>query len=106
MIGQGGGKARSFALYGDTTGETDEDGYPVRRNWAADYSGAVAIAYGHVAAPGTEWVNNTICLDTGCCYGGALTALRWPEREIVSVPAARVHYEAKRPLSVRRRYED
>lgn len=103
MIGQVDGKARSFALYGDTTGKMDEDGYPVRRNWAADYSGKPAIVYGHVAAPGVEWLNNTICLDTGCCYGGRLTALRWPERELVSVAAARIYYEAKRPLEVRRR---
>lgn len=103
MLGRAGGKTRSFALYGDTTGETDEDGYPVRRNWAADYSGEPAIVYGHVAAPGVEWLNNTICLDTGCCYGGRLTALRWPEREIVSVPAARTYYQAKRPLSIRTR---
>lgn len=103
MLGRSGGKTSSFALYGDTTGETDEDGYPVRRNWAAEYSGKAAIVYGHVAAPGTEWLNNTICLDTGCCYGGKLTALRWPERELVSVPAARVYYQAKRPLEERTR---
>jgi protein phosphatase len=106
MIGRSDGKTRSFALYGDTTGEKDEDGYPVRRNWALEHSGQTAIVYGHVAAPGAEWVNNTICLDTGCCYGGALTALRWPEREIVSIPAARMYYQAKRPLDARRRYEE
>ena len=61
------------------------------------------VVYGHVAAPTVEWLNNTICLDSGCCYGGRLTALRWPEREIASVPAARIYYEAKRPLAVRKR---
>lgn len=101
MIGQESGKVRSFALYGDTTGEMDEDGYPVRRNWAVEYSGEATIVYGHIAAPTVEWLNNTICLDTGCCYGGELTALRWPERELVSVPAARVYYSAKKPLADR-----
>lgn len=103
MVGSEGGKVRSFALYGDTTGESDEFGYPIRRNWAAEYSGDAAIVYGHVAAPETDWVNNTICLDTGCVYGGKLTALRWPERQLVSVPAKRVHYQAKKPLNERTR---
>ncbi|MDP3736915.1 MAG: metallophosphoesterase [Hyphomonadaceae bacterium] len=103
MIGRDDGKVRSFALYGDTTGKTDEDGYPERRNWAAGYSGAAAIVYGHVAAPAVEWLNNTICLDSGCCYGGRLTALRWPERELVSVAAARDYYTPKKSLSERTR---
>jgi protein phosphatase len=103
MIGHDNGRVRSFALYGDTTGETDGYGYPVRRNWAAEYSGAAAIVYGHVAAPEVEWLNNTICLDSGCCFGGKLTALRWPERELVSLPAARTYYEPSRPLADRTR---
>ena len=36
MQGRGSGKVRDFALYGETTGETDEFGLPVRYNWAAD----------------------------------------------------------------------
>jgi protein phosphatase len=39
-----------------------------------------------------------MCLDTGCVFGGRLTALRYPERELVSVPAARVYYEPARPF--------
>jgi protein phosphatase len=39
------------------------------------------------------WVNNTLCLDTGCVFGGRLSALRYPERETVSVAAHRVWYE-------------
>jgi protein phosphatase len=98
MIGRGSGAVRDFALFGDTTGEMDEYGLPVRRDWAAEYRGSTSIVYGHVATAEAQWVNNTICIDTGCVYGGKLTALRWPERELVSVPAARVYYEAKRPL--------
>lgn len=101
MIGKAGGKVRSFALYGDTTGETDGFGLPVRLNWALAHGGETSIVYGHVAAPDVQAVNNTWCLDTGCCFGGRLTALRWPERELVSVPARKVWFEGSRPLADR-----
>ncbi|WP_405146465.1 polynucleotide kinase-phosphatase [Sphaerisporangium sp. NBC_01403] len=97
--GRASGRVRSFALYGDTTGETDEYGLPVRYPWAKDYRGRAMVVYGHTPVPETEWVNNTICLDTGCVFGGRLTALRYPARELVSVPAERVWYEPARPLT-------
>ena len=96
--GRASGRVRSFALYGDTTGETDEFGLPVRYPWANDYRGAAMVLYGHTPTPEPEWVNNTMCLDTGCVFGGRLTALRYPQREIVSVPATRVWYEPARPF--------
>jgi protein phosphatase len=99
MIGRGSGAVREFALFGETAGEMDEFGLPVRRDWAAEYRGKSTVVYGHVATSEIEWVNNTICIDTGCVYGGKLTALRWPEKQIVSVPAARTYYEPSRPLS-------
>ncbi len=98
MHGRASGVVRSFALYGDTTGETDEYGLPVRYAWADEYRGSAAVVYGHTPVPEARWVNNTICIDTGCVFGGALTALRWPERELVGVPAARTYYEPVRPL--------
>lgn len=103
MIGTDGGKVRAFALFGDTSGALDVFGYPVRADWAQHHSGEPAIVYGHVAQPDAVWVNNTICIDTGCVFGGKLTALRWPERELVSVPAGRVYFEPKRPLESRGR---
>jgi protein phosphatase len=96
--GRASGRVRSFALYGETTGETDEVGLPVRYDWAADYRGSAAVVYGHTPVPDPEWVNNTICVDTGCVFGGRLTALRWPERALVSVPAARVYYQPAKPF--------
>ena len=97
--GRASGRVRSFALYGDTTGETDEYGLPVRLPWSQDYRGSALVAYGHVPTPTLEWVNNTLCLDTGCVFGGSLSGLRYPERETVSVPAERVWYEPAKPLA-------
>ena len=88
----------SSASTGETTGETDEYGLPVRYPWAQEYRGKAMVLYGHTPVPAPEWVNNTLCLDTGCVFGGRLTALRYPEREIVSVPAARVYYAPARPF--------
>ncbi|WP_238009200.1 polynucleotide kinase-phosphatase [Dactylosporangium sp. AC04546] len=97
--GRASGRVRAFALYGDTTGETDEYGLPVRYPWATEYRGKAMVVYGHTPVPAAEWVNNTICVDTGCVFGGSLTALRYPERELVSVPARQVYYEPVRPLA-------
>lgn len=94
------GRVRSFALYGDTTGETDEYGLPVRLPWADDYRGRATVLYGHTPTAVPTWVNNTMCLDTGCVFGGHLTALRYPEREVVQVPAERTWCEPARPLDV------
>jgi len=98
MQGRGSGKVRDFALYGETTGETDEFGLPVRLDWAAEYRGKAMVVYGHVAVEQAEWLNRTIDIDTGCVFGGRLTALRYPERELVSVPAHRTYYEPLRPF--------
>ncbi|MCO5970592.1 polynucleotide kinase-phosphatase [Actinoallomurus soli] len=96
--GRASGRVRSFALYGETTGETDEYGLPVRYPWANDYRGEAMVVYGHTPVPEPEWINNTLCVDTGCVFGGRLTALRYPEKSLVSVPAHRVWYEPVRPL--------
>lgn len=100
MHGRGSGAVRQFAMYGETTGETDEYGLPVRYNWAADYRGKAMVVYGHTPVPEAEWLNNTICIDTGCVFGGKLTALRYPERELVSVRAHRMYYKPVKPLQV------
>jgi protein phosphatase len=97
--GRSSARVRDFALYGETTGETDDYGLPVRLDWAADYRGSAAVVYGHTTVVEPRWVNDTIDIDTGCVFGGRLTALRWPERELVSVPAARTYYEGTRPTS-------
>jgi protein phosphatase len=97
MIGHTGGAIREFCLYGDTDG-VDARGLPIRYDWAQHYRGKPFVAYGHTPRRDTPIVNNTLCIDTGCVFGGALSALRWPEREIVSVPALRTYYAIKRDL--------
>jgi protein phosphatase len=96
--GRSSGRVRDFALFGETTGETDEFGLPVRLQWAGDYRGRASVVYGHTPVAEAEWFNNTINIDTGCVFGGALTALRWPERELVSVKAKRTYYEPAKPF--------
>lgn len=99
MIGRGSGAVREFALFGETTGEIDEFGLPVRADWAANYRGSTSVVYGHTPLLAAEWVNNTMCIDTGCVFGGKLTALRWPEKELVDVVAQQVWSEPLRPLA-------
>ena len=82
----------------ETTGETDEFGLPVRYNWAADYRGKALVVYGHTPVPEPLFLNNTVNIDTGCVFGGQLTALRYPERETVSVKARQTYYEPARPF--------
>ncbi|TWT87177.1 Bis(5'-nucleosyl)-tetraphosphatase PrpE [asymmetrical] [Pseudobythopirellula maris] len=98
MQGRGSGKVREFALYGETTGETDEFGLPVRYPWASEYRGDAMVVYGHTPVPEAEWLNKTINIDTGCVFGGALTALRYPELETVSVKAKQTYCEPSRPF--------
>ena len=99
MHGRVSGKVRAFAIYGDTTGESDEYGLPVRLDWARNYRARANVVYGHTPLLTPEWVNRCICIDTGCVFGGALTALRYPEQELVSVPAEKQYAEPKRPLA-------
>lgn len=97
--GRASARVRDFCLYGETTGETDEFGLPVRWKWAAEYRGRAIVVYGHTPVAEPEWLNRTVNIDTGCVFGGKLTALRYPEKELVSVPAARVYYQPAKPLA-------
>jgi len=87
MIGQVSKRIIRFCLYGDVTGERTPDGFPVRRDWAQDYRGQALIVYGHTPVREAVLRHNTINIDQGCVFGGKLTAFRYPEREVVQVPA-------------------
>jgi protein phosphatase len=97
MIGEVSRRIQDFCLYGDPTGENDEYGHPIRRDWALQYRGSAAVIYGHTVVPEPVWINNTLNIDQGCVFGGQLTALRWPERTIVQVPARRVYTDHDAP---------
>jgi len=97
--GRSSGRVRGFCLYGDTTGETDEFGLPVRLNWAEEYRGKALVVYGHIPSAQVRSLNNTICIDTGCVFGGKLTAYRYPEGKLVEVPAKREYYAPIKPLN-------
>jgi protein phosphatase len=102
MIGRVDREISVFARWGSPTGEYSDYGYPIRRDWAADYRGSALIVYGHTPTPVAEFRHNTINIDQGCGFGGALTALRYPERELLSVPARRVYAQP----SMAERYGD
>ena len=98
LQGRGSARVRDFCLYGDTTGETDAYGLPVRLPWANEYRGKAMVIYGHTPTPRVEMINNTYCIDTGCVFGGQLSAFRYPEKEIVQVEAAREYYAPAKPF--------
>jgi protein phosphatase len=96
MIGRMNGHVRHFCIYGDTDGKSDAQGLVIRYNWALAYDGPATVVYGHIPVAEPAWVNNTVCIDTGCCFGNALTAFRWPEQTVVSVPAVAEHWKSVR----------
>jgi protein phosphatase len=89
---------RAFALFGETTGESDEYGLPVRIDWAADSRGKAIVVYGHTPVAEPKWINKTVNIDTGCVFGGKLTALRYPEQEFVQVSALKTYYQSPKPF--------
>jgi len=96
MHGEETSRVRAFAMFGEVSGERDVHGLPVRRNWARNYSGQATVVHGHVAEPDVRERNNVVCVDTGCVFGGHLTALRWPEREFVQVAAEQAWFSSPR----------
>jgi protein phosphatase len=100
MIGDISNSIRYFCVYGDTDGKADSNGIVIRYNWASTYSSDTTVIYGHIPVTSPTWLNNTCCIDTGCCFGGELTALRWPERDIVSVPAQQKYWQRARDFGL------
>ncbi|MDR0464903.1 MAG: polynucleotide kinase-phosphatase [Treponema sp.] len=97
--GRSSGRVREFCLYGETTGETDEYGLPIRFPWANEYRGNALVVYGHIPNPDAQIINNTACIDTGCVFGGSLSAYRYPEKEIVRVKSKKEYYASLKPFN-------
>jgi polynucleotide kinase-phosphatase len=104
--GKASSRVRNFCMYGDTTGEVDEFGLPERLNWAADYRGDATVVYGHTPVSEATWLNRTINIDTGCVFGHQLTALRYPELELVAVDALETYAQARKPMDIVTRPRD
>ena len=98
MQGRASSTVRSFCLYGDTTGKLNQYNRPERLDWAKDYEGKAMVVYGHVTVAEAHWRNNTINIDTACVFGGQLTALRLPEKELVQVAAKKEYAVLGHPL--------
>lgn len=94
-IGFYGKYVRQFVLYGDITGEKNPDGTPVRLDWAKDYKGKPIVVYGHTPVKEPRFLNNTINIDTGCVFGGKLSALRYPEMKVYSVKSSMPYDESR-----------
>lgn len=99
MQGKDSPKVRAFTLFGDVSGENDEYGLPIRKDWGQHYEGAAVVIHGHTPTLAPRKVNRTVCIDTGCVFGGKLTAYRYPENEFVSVPAKKQYSNYAKPLS-------
>ena len=83
-----------FCLFGENLDEVNEFGFPKRRDWAATYHGDAFIAYGHTPTMAVPEIRfNTVNLDGGCCFGGWMSAMRYPEREFVVVQAKQNYAE-------------
>jgi len=100
MQGRSSAKVSEFALYGETKGESDLFGLPSRFPWIMNYHGAAIVAYGHTAVREPQWLNRTLNVDTGCVFGGKMTAWRYPEGEFVFTPPSRIYFEPKKPVSL------
>lgn len=86
-------RLHALMLYGETDGTKDENGYPTRRSdWEQRYDGGKVIVHGHIPVPEVTLSNcpnggKVLNVDTGCAFGGKLTALRLPEMQFVQVLA-------------------
>lgn len=64
--------------------------------WARLWDGPQTVLFGHDADRGLQQYEHGLGLDTGCVYGGQLTACILPEKRLVSVSAKREYYQFRR----------
>jgi protein phosphatase len=97
-IGRNSQRIRAFCMYGQITDQVDAFGLPIRYPWAKDYKGNALIVYGHTPVKEPLWLNKTLNIDTGCVFGGKLTAFRYPEKKLISIPAVKKYCTPLRPI--------
>lgn len=93
FIGKQSYDVSDFCRYGDTDG-FDDAGKPIRKDWSIHHKASTLIIWGHDPKPKPLIINNTINIDQGVVFGGELTALRYPEKEFVSVKAKKDYSDA------------
>lgn len=91
LQGKNNSKAKGRALFGKTTGKNDANGLPERMDWAQEYHGGRIVVHGHTVMQNVRNLNNVWCIDTGCCFGGKLTALCFPGMQVLDVKALAVY---------------
>lgn len=85
-IGKQSPRISDFCRYGDTDG-LDENGKPLRKDWTLNHKSSELILWGHDPKPQPLQINHTLNIDQGVVFGGRLTAIRYPEMDLVSVKA-------------------
>ena len=86
------GRIRAYAMYGPTTGRKTPEGFPERIDWAPGYEGPELVIFGHQIYPAPYIHDYAIGIDTGCVFGGALTALSYPSLAVTSIPSLGARY--------------
>ncbi len=92
MQGKDKREIKDYCVFGEPGEEKKEDGLPVRQDWGRNYNGKAKVVYGHTPVKDPYWINNSIGIDSGCVFGGKLTALRYPEMELIYVDAFDSYY--------------
>ncbi len=59
--------------------------------WHDHYHNKKLVIYGHWASQGLLQKENSLCLDSGCVYGGHLSAFVLPEKKITQVKAHKIY---------------
>ena len=91
-------RIRYYAIYGPSTGEQTSQGFPVRIDWARTYKGPERVFFGHQVYLRPYRTPYAIGIDTGCVFGGSLTALRYPSLELVSVQSKKARATYNGPM--------
>jgi hypothetical protein len=88
-------RCRDWALYGPVN-KLMINGLPDRIDWAAERKvESPIIVCGHQVYNEPRYINGVWQIDTGCCFGGKLTSVSWPEQVITQVKAHGIYDNSK-----------